>query len=102
MSGHVLSIPGQPAAALPHRGYTEVKELKGRDNVSDGQVSHPHIQLNPHLLLSALPRAAFSKRASVVPARLPGPQPGRGLCLVVCGELGSLRGRLGPHGPPVL
>lgn len=35
-------------------GYGEVKELKERDNVSDSEVSHPHIQLNPHLLLSRL------------------------------------------------
>lgn len=51
-----LSKQSQAVVVLPclEEGYGEVKELKERDYVSDSEVSHPHVQLNPCLLLSCL------------------------------------------------
>ena len=49
-----LSEQSQAGRRCLEEGYSEVKELKERDNVSDSEVSRPHIQLNPHLLLSCL------------------------------------------------
>lgn len=64
-----LSEQSQAGQRCLGEGYGEVKELKERDNVSGSEVRYPHIQLNPHLLLSPSPLTMCVSRGARCPGR---------------------------------